>query len=177
MSEDRDKQILNSSISSYDNTITLKEKQEESLLHIIKYANGCDVVISLPTGYGKSMVYTLLPHALRLKRNVEKGMVMVVCPLNIIQQDQIMTMTAKGVRACRLSVTCSVTTAREEHGLMNWEATCSVEDVEQGLFDVVFCHPEALFCTKEGRELLESREFRKNIIAVVVDECHTVELW
>jgi hypothetical protein len=88
-----------------------------------------------------------------------------------------MMLTANGMKACRLSVTCSVTTACEEHGLMNWEATCSIDDLTQGLSDVVFCHPEALFCTKEGGELLVSPQFRKLVLAIVIDECHTVELW
>ena len=38
--------------------ITLKPKQLEALQ---AFCNGRDVFISLPTGYGKSMIYGLLP--------------------------------------------------------------------------------------------------------------------
>ena len=38
--------------------ITLKEKQLEAIISFLK---GFDVFITLPTGYGKSIIYGLLP--------------------------------------------------------------------------------------------------------------------
>jgi bloom syndrome protein len=38
--------------------ITLKEKQLEA---IMAFMSGRDVFVSLPTGYGKSLIYGLLP--------------------------------------------------------------------------------------------------------------------
>ena len=40
--------------------LRLKEKQEEAALAVL---NGSDVFCVLPTGYGKSMVYGILPLA------------------------------------------------------------------------------------------------------------------
>ena len=42
-------------MADYDVTMTLKSKQEESLKSI--YEDGGDVIINLPTGYGKSMIF------------------------------------------------------------------------------------------------------------------------
>ena len=38
---------------------TLKEKQEEA---IMSFLQGNDTFVSLPTGYGKSLIYALLPY-------------------------------------------------------------------------------------------------------------------
>ena len=53
----------------------------------------------------------------------------------------------------------------------------AIRDVEQGKFDVIFCHPEALFSTVQGQQLLSSKLFKENVMATVVDECHKVDDW
>jgi len=45
-----------------------------------------------------------------------------------------------------------------------------------GDVQIVFAHPEALLC-KEGRELMNSKVFQRNVAACVVDEAHCVEIW
>jgi len=37
---------------------SLKEKQNEAICAFIE---GCDIFVSLPTGYGKSLIYAILP--------------------------------------------------------------------------------------------------------------------
>ena len=51
------------------------------------------------------------------------------------------------------------------------------EDIAAGKFSLVYLHPEAVFNSTKGQELLESDEFRARVTAVVVDECHKVEEW
>ena len=41
----------------------------------------------------------------------------------------------------------------------------------------MIAHPEALFSTPTGKKLRESENFTKRVIAVIVDECHTIEQW
>ena len=55
--------------------------------------------------------------------------------------------------------------------------TATVEQMINGKYEVIIAHPEALFCTSVGRQLRSSAAFCEKVIAVVVDECHTVELW
>ena len=59
--------------------LELKDKQVEALEAILK---GCDVFVSLPTGYGKSVIYALLPQAfdkLRGKTSLVYHRVLVIC--------------------------------------------------------------------------------------------------
>ncbi len=46
-----------------------------------------------------------------------------------------------------------------------------------GRFDVIMAHPEALLCTRFGRELRNSALFINNVLALFVDECHTADQW
>ena len=50
MPEDREKHAVN----KYDERITVKPKQMEALCHVL---NGHDVLVSLPVGYGKSLIF------------------------------------------------------------------------------------------------------------------------
>ena len=163
---------LQAALVNYDSQLKLKEKQKEALHLILDHCHDkiYDIIISLPTGYGKSLIYSLLPNALRQKKDQDKGSVLVICPLNLIQSDQMRNLAAHNVPSCSLSQDCKVTTVDED-------MQSSLEDVTSGKFDLIFAHPEALFNTPEGETLLNNKDFQRLIIAVVVDECHTVESW
>ncbi|XP_055997981.1 uncharacterized protein LOC130047326 [Ostrea edulis] len=57
------------------------------------------------------------------------------------------------------------------------ECDVDVERVKKGDFSIVMCHPEALFNTKTGHELLSDEQFSSRVVAVVIDECHIIEKW
>ena len=52
--------------------ITLKDKQLEAVLSFMR---GKDVFVSLPTGYGKSIIYTVLPLAFDLYKGKHQTIV------------------------------------------------------------------------------------------------------
>ena len=56
-----------------------------------------DVIGVLPTGYGKSMLFHLLPHFIPVKSS--KNIVIVVCPLNAIIDDQLRVLERRGISA------------------------------------------------------------------------------
>ena len=56
-----------------------------------------DVIAVLPTGFGKSLLFQLLPNFLPVKG--EKNIVLVVCPLNSIIEDQLKVWKDRGVSA------------------------------------------------------------------------------
>lgn len=150
----------------------LKPKQVacwESLL------NGHDVLAVLPTGYGKSLIYQLLPDF--LPRKCSQNIVIVVTPLTSIIEDQIKTMEAQCVPAGVLN------TEREETSeiisLFSKDITHKIqitENVKLGKIKILFSHPESIL-SAEGMRLLKSPIFRQNVAACVIDEAHCVELW
>ena len=67
-------------------------------LHIESY----DVVAVLPTGFGKSLLFQLLPNLLPIK--ADKNIVIVVCPLNAIMDGQLKVLKDRKVAADVLQV-------------------------------------------------------------------------
>lgn len=65
--------------------ITLKEKQVEAILNLLSRH---DVFVSLPTGYGKSIVYGVLPLAFDLLLGKQGSIVICVSPLTSLMMDQ-----------------------------------------------------------------------------------------
>ena len=99
---------LSRALERYGGDITLKDKQRECLLVLHQ---GKDVVANLPTGYGKSLIFHLLPGLFRSKaalKDSDPAVVIVVCPLNVIQEDQLKSLASHSVRACRLDFQCNV---------------------------------------------------------------------
>ncbi len=65
----------------------LKQEQEESIVQLV---SGKDVFVSLPTGFGKSLCYILLPHVFDLWiMDGKKSIVLVVSPLVALMKDQV----------------------------------------------------------------------------------------
>ncbi len=50
-----------------------------------------------------------------------------------------------------------------------------VEDVEK--FEIIIAHPEGFLNSTTGKVLLQCESFCNRVIALVADECHTVDLW
>ena len=91
-----------------DLVFTLKPEQKISLL---KFASGCDVFVSLPTGYGKSLCYILLPKLFDALRGVcGQSIVLVVSPLIALMKDQVGNIMKMGIRATYISDKESIST-------------------------------------------------------------------
>ncbi|XP_033726941.1 uncharacterized protein LOC117316460 isoform X2 [Pecten maximus] len=132
-----------------ENKITLKEKPIETLRALYE---DHDCVSVLPTGYGKRVIFQLLPWFCQLKMEKRKPMsVIVVSPLNSLIQDQVITMRKKGFTACSLNFTGT-------HGSTYADADCEndeeqdheyveidvpFEQLERGDFCIIYCHPES----------------------------------
>ena len=69
--------------------LSLKEAQYEALKNVV--FDRRDTMCVLPTGYGKSLIYQLLPRTFDyfLSSDVENSSIIVVSPLNALMQDQI----------------------------------------------------------------------------------------
>ena len=145
---------------------------------------GQDVIGVLPTGFGKSMLFHLLPDFTPVKTT--KNIVIGVCPLNSIIEDQLKVLKTRRITADVLQLGVNEKEPAEtlfgneqepsEHVVPD-SPTKFPQDVMNGNTSIVFAHPdlEALL-SKEGRELMASKVFQDNVVACIVDEAHRVEL-
>ena len=161
---------------------------------------GKDVICVLPTGYGKSLIFHLLPMLLFAKFNLcgnllsqwrSKGfctatvesIVIVVSPLNSLMSDQISRLGLSGIRASAINVKQTRTTVDEDE---TGDADCIVDidfwlcedqKLRDGYYHIVLAHPETLISSKYGRDLLLSEKYTNNVVAIVVDEAHCILDW
>ena len=148
------KSVIHSTAAEYG--YQLRCKQEESIL---AFTGGMDVFVSLPTGYGKSLCYTLLPPIYDKIRKVDrKSIVLVVSPLVALMQDQVRRITSKGI-----SATCLADESNRR-------------GVKNGEYQVVFVSPETL-CFPEWRNMLSSDTYSENLIGFIIDEAHCIKKW
>ena len=82
----------------------LKDKQLQCMENIVK---GKDTIGLLPTGYGKSLIYTLLPSILDHYHNKAEGhhIVVLISPLQALMEEQIAKITSQGISAVYLGST------------------------------------------------------------------------
>lgn len=127
-----------------------------------------------------SAVSAPIPDFLPVK--ADKNIVIVVCPLNSIIEDQLKVLQKRGITADVLELNNDEREAIDS--LFNYSENESAERslsnpsarLMNGDVQIVFAHPEALL-SKEGRELMNSKVFQRNVVACVVDEAHCVEIW
>ena len=81
---------------------TLKPEQEKAILQFLL---GRDVFVALPTGYGKSLCYFVLPLVFDRVRDVSnRSIVLVVSPLVTLMKDQVAHCSSRGLAAGYISV-------------------------------------------------------------------------
>ncbi|CAC5368440.1 recQ [Mytilus coruscus] len=136
-----------------------KEKQIEAINSI---ANGKDTFIVLPTGYGKTKIYSHLPEIYGLLNNM-MGTILVISPLQSLMLDQVAKMSAIGIDATIVGE-CQPDKSVADHIL-------------KGDFGIVFSSPEAALTPGMWRKCFTSGVFCDNLKAVVIDEAHCITEW
>ena len=159
----------------------LKPKQVQCFEYLLQ---GFDVLSILPTGFGKSLLFQLLPDLLPVKSC--QNIVIVVCPLTSIIEDQISVLNLIGIPADILPIEddsslyhAEVLFEHKENDTSEQASTgeCNVSKVVvDGKVKLLFAHPEAILSTF-GRKLLSSKLYQDNVVACVIDEAHCVEIW
>ena len=89
-------------------SLKLKPEQRVAIEHIF---NGSDVFVWLPTGFGKSICYQVLPYLFDAKFGTSKQIVsavVVVSPLLSLMVDQVRNLRNQGARAAILTSESSV---------------------------------------------------------------------
>ena len=153
-----------------DNTAALlgyTRLKGEQKMALRAFISGKDVFISLPTGYGKSLCYALIPVIFDMKLGLAESpssIVMVVSPLIALMKDQCTSFARKGITAGHVSD--KEATDRETR-----------RRIQRGECQLVFLSPEALFLTTEWRRMLTTDRYLKHLVGFVVDEAHCVKKW
>ena len=139
--------------------------KEEQLSAIDKFVIGSDVFVSLPTGFGKSLIYGLLPSIFDcLKGYTEPTSVaLIVSPLASLMIDQKARFLPRGISA-------------EFLGEIQNDAG-ALQRVKEGKHQLVFLTTENLFHGQGIRETILTESFRSKLIAFVVDEAHCIKKW
>ena len=169
--------LSNPACAAYSN-LCFKPKQIQCIELILK---GHDVVAVLPTGYGKSLIFQLLPWILPPKSEGENNIVLVVCPLSSIIKDQISLLNERGIRAAYLSNFTDDDDTAVDQCLFSDDdkksSTKNVSDViKEAKIDFLFGHPES-FLSNQGRSLLKSPPYQRKVVACAIDEVHCVNIW
>jgi len=131
----------------------------------------------LPTGYGKSLIYQLLPLVLDFfmanGSAVRKSTVIVNSPLNALMRDQIVKLKEGGLNVCVLKGDRVASTDGDEEVSVD----VPVEILVSTTFDLIFAHPEVLVDNRKVLKMLKSPQFKEKVKAIVVDEAHLVIDW
>ena len=89
---------INAAINHAMKTVGLESLKREQREAIQEFLSGKDVFVSLPTGYGKTYCYSLLPLAFDyLRESQHPSIVICVSPLTALMMEQRAKMSTKGV--------------------------------------------------------------------------------
>ena len=158
------KEALEAAIASSCATMgvaKLKDKQREA---IISFVEGNDVLVILPTGYGKSLCFALLPLVFDcLRGEVKASIVVCISPLTSLMMEQRTRFSHRG-----LSV--------EFLGELQTDPL-SMRNVEEGEVQLLYVSPECILRNPRWREMLLSAVYQRKLAAIVVDEAHCIPQW
>ncbi len=132
----------------------LQDFQGPQLEAIQAVMAGRDVLLTLPTGGGKSLVYQLPALAL-------DGMVLVVSPLIALMKDQVDALRAKGIAAQYVN-----------SSLDGPERKKRLQQAARGELDLLYVTPERF-----RSPLFQELEASMPIVRVAIDEAHCISEW
>lgn len=161
-----DDEAITAAVSSSLSIFGVEALKPLQLLALRYIVRGRDVFACFPTGFGKSLIFHILPLVCsRLSANgfrqyPTNPIVLVVSPLKSLMSDQVSILTSKGIRA----------------GCVGQSKPMDA-DIKAGKFPFVYGSPEVLVGSAEWRTALQHSDLRERFVAVVVDEAHTVVQW
>ena len=142
-------------------SLSLKPEQKECIKYIF---DGKDVFVWLPTGFGKSICYEVLPFIFDKKLGRDNSLVLVISPLVSLMVDQVRSLRSRSVKASVMSSGSGV----------EKEFIATDDDLVSNSH--LFCAPEALVAGR-WRDAVENPNVSSRIVTIVVDEAHCVSKW
>ena len=136
----------------------LKPLQREAIRTFVQEK---DVFVSLPTGFGKSLCFALLPQVFeRLRGSKGTSIVLCISPLTVLMLEQRTKFTLRGIRS-------------EFIGQLQQDVFDLIA-VQRGQVQLLYVSPESILCNPQWREMLLLEVYQKNL---VVDEAHCITMW
>ena len=135
----------------------LKDRQIEVLSFVLQ---GRDTFAVLPTGYGKSLIYYLLPllhDELYPKQSGIQAVALIISPLTQLIESQVRFLNEIGLVSQVLSSAGNIFSIRSETSHL-------------------FSSPEAIL-SSNWRHEVQNRSLRKRIVCLVIDEVHCITEW
>ena len=159
--DDKVESIIDSA-ASYHGYIDLKEEQKSIIKHFI---HGQDVFGCLPTGFGKSVCFLLLPYIFDNLRSKPIGtsQILVIAPLTSLMKDQVDSCSSRGI--------CGISVTKENDNRANYEQILS------GQYQVVYMSPEMAIGTQKWRSAMQNDKFSSRLCGLIIDEAHCVRKW
>ena len=114
--------------------VTLKPQQREALLSFVL---GKDVFVSLPTGFGKSFCYALLPLVFDRLRYCEASIVLCISPLTALMMEQRSKFSLRGIRS-------------EFIGQLQQDIQ-AFSAVQKGQAQLLYTSPESILCNPQWK--------------------------
>lgn len=136
---------------------SFRQGQWESIEHIM---SGKDVIVVIPTGGGKTLIYTL-PCILM------PGLAVVVSPLMMLMCDQVSRLRSFGIN------TCYYNTLLSENERQNILHNLKQPDCQ---YQFVFVSPEAVI-SETFQSCLDTLTQKKHLSMIIIDEAHCVDNW
>ena len=115
----------------------LKKEQKDV---VIKLMSGNDVFVALPTGFGKSACYGILPKTFDSLKGTSNSIVVFISPLSALMCDQVSSFNSKGIKSAFVN---------SEAGSIPYH-----NDILEGKFQLVFISPESLLLNHKCRDML-----------------------
>ena len=81
--------------AKYMGYMSLREEQTKAIKGIL---SGRDVFVCLPTGYGKTLCYSILPKAFDFLKENSQSVIVVVSPLIALMKDQVRALAKCNIR-------------------------------------------------------------------------------
>ena len=156
---------ISSIIDRVSNDYGYTELKQEQRRILSSFLQGSDVFGCLPTGFGKSVCFMLLPKAFDVLRGEPDGtnIIIVVAPLTSLIEDQVSSCISRGINA--------VAVTKQE------SRTHLVKAAIKGDFQIVYISPEMLIATTKWRNALQNEVYQSRLRAVIIDEAHCVKKW
>ncbi len=149
--------IADKVIKKVNSSYSMRIKQMACIENIVR---GKDTLAILPTAYGKSLIYQMLPAINKsLPTGPKHPIVLVISPLQSLIRNQISEAdeltSYLGIKACSLD-TCS-----------------DVESLKSAGYNIILGIPEK-WLSSSVKDFVSSSFLRKNVVCVVVDEAHKI---